>query len=208
MNVPNCLTVLRAVLTVIMVCFWYDPAGWYDGRMPIAFTIALVLFIVGSVTDFLDGYIARKKHIVTSFGKIADPIADKALTLCAMWCIVDHVDSTLGFVFIGIIVLREVAVTVFRMFALKKGKVLAAGWPGKVKTAVQMVMLILCFLFIISNERNYSFTGSDTLGIGASCCVLLGITVFFTVYSGVYYFVKGFKILGAKPENNLKKAAK
>lgn len=198
MNLPNFLTSLRILMVPVMVLVWFDPAEHFVPELWNRFLVAAMIFILASVTDFLDGKIARSRNLITSFGKIADPIADKALTLAAMVCILCHTRSVLGCVFVALIVLREVSVTVFRFFALKKGAVLAAGWPGKVKTATQMVVLITCMLFIYVNEKTYCFTGRDSLGIAASCDIMLGISMFATVASGVYYFVRGRGVLSGK----------
>ena len=124
MNLPNKLTLLRIVL--VPVCMALMLTGH--------FYIALGVFIVASITDFLDGYIARKNNLVTSFGKIMDPLADKILVFGALLCFLQ-----LGFInswCVAIILAREFFVTGMRVVAVDKGKVIAASWWGKVKTNV------------------------------------------------------------------------
>ena len=137
MNLPNKLTMLRIILIPVFmgVLYWGFSGATY---------VALAIFIIASLTDLLDGKIARKYNLVTDFGKFADPLADKMLTTAAM----------LWFVEIGqmpawallIVVVREFAVSGLRMIASDKGRVIAAGWSGKVKTAATMVCIVLMFL--------------------------------------------------------------
>ena len=169
MNLPNKLTMLRIVLIPIFmgVLYWGFPGANY---------VALAIFIVASFTDMLDGKIARKYNLVTDFGKFADPLADKMLVTAAM----------LWFVEIGqmpawallIVIVREFAVSGLRMIASDKGRVIAAGWSGKVKTASTMVCICL-ILFGIPQWLNY---------------VCQGIILVTTVYSGVEYFAKNWDV--------------
>ena len=144
---------------------------------PGAAWVALVIFIVASLTDLLDGKIARKYNLVTDFGKFADPLADKMLVTAAM----------LWFVEIGqmpawallIVICREFAVSGLRMIASDKGRVIAAGWSGKVKTASTMVCIVVMFLpipFILNTV----------------CVWVITLT---TLYSGVEYFVKNKDVI-------------
>lgn len=165
MNLPNKLTVLRILLIPVfmVVLYWGFPGANY---------VALVLFIFASLTDLLDGKIARARNLVTDFGKFADPLADKMLVTAAM----------LWFVEIGqmpawallIVICREFAVSGLRMLASDAGRVIAAGWSGKVKTASTMVCVVLMFLPIPA--------------VVNSVCVW--VIVVTTLYSGVEYFMK------------------
>ena len=132
MNLPNKLTLMRIILTPVFmaVLYWGFPGADYA---------ALAIFIIASLTDLLDGKIARKYHLVTDFGKFADPLADKILVTAAM----------LWFVEVGrmpawallVVLLREFAVSGLRMIASDKGRVIAAGWSGKVKTAATLSLI-------------------------------------------------------------------
>ena len=165
MNLPNKLTVLRiALIPVFMaVLYWGFPGANYA---------ALVIFILASLTDLLDGKIARARNLVTDFGKFADPLADKMLVTAAM----------LWFVEIGqmpawallIVICREFAVSGLRMLASDAGRVIAAGWSGKVKTASTMVCVVLMFLPIPAV-------------LNTVCVWVIVVT---TLYSGVEYFAK------------------
>ena len=210
MNLPNALTVLRIILIPVFVVLWFMQT---DPDVYTHYLRAAVVFLIASATDFLDGRIARKKGEITNFGKIADPIADKALTIAAYFCIYAHLkprvitaEFIMGIVFVCVILFREIAVTVMRMVYLRKGVALSAGLPGKVKTFAQMVLLFIAMLFIYSNEKSYSFVGTNTLSITKSVNVLVCIIMVLTVFSGVYYFAgakkgKNEKNTGKKPKS-------
>ena len=135
MNLPNKLTIFRMILIVPFVMIMQiTPDG--NGRFA-----ALAIFIIASMTDFLDGYIARKNHLVTNFGKFMDPLADKLLVSAAMICLVS-MDRLPAWMVI-IIISREFAISGFRLIAADNGIVIAASWWGKFKTVSQMIMIIL-----------------------------------------------------------------
>ena len=135
MNLPNTLTTIRMILIVPFVrIMQITPDG--NGRFA-----ALAIFIIASMTDFLDGYIARKNHLVTNFGKFMDPLADKLLVSAAMICLVS-MDRLPAWMVI-IIISREFAISGFRLIAADNGIVIAASWWGKFKTVSQMIMIIL-----------------------------------------------------------------
>ena len=137
MNLPNKLTVLRIVLILpfLLVLYLDVPGASY---------IALAIFIIASLTDLLDGKIARSRNLVTDFGKFADPLADKMLVVAAMLWFVENGQMP-GWALL-IVILREFAVSGLRMVASDQGRVIAAGWSGKVKTASTMVCIVLMFL--------------------------------------------------------------
>ncbi len=142
MNLPNKLTMLRILLIPVFMVFAAVQA------IPYNYCWAAVVFALASFTDFLDGYIARKKNMVTDFGKFADPLADKLLTTVAfLYMMMDGVCSP---VVVVIILAREFAVSGVRMIAAsaKDGKVIAANMWGKVKTVLQMVTIILYYLMM------------------------------------------------------------
>ena len=137
MNLPNKLTVLRVIMVPFFVFFMLTDVGGAANKW-----IALVLFIVASLTDMLDGKIARKYNLVTNFGKFMDPLADKLLVCSAMICLIEK--GQLAAWIVIIIIAREFIISGFRLIAAEKGVVIAAGIWGKLKTVVQMVMV--CFL--------------------------------------------------------------
>lgn len=139
MNLPNKLTVLR----VIMVPFFVFFMLW-DGMGESGKYLAAFLFILASITDWLDGYLARRDHLVTDFGKFMDPIADKLLVCSALICLVEK-QVLAGWIVI-IIIGREFIISGFRLVASDKGVVIAASYWGKFKTVSQMLMVILMIL--------------------------------------------------------------
>lgn len=139
MNLPNKLTLLRVLMIPFFVFFLlYDKFG-YTGRI-----IALVLFCAASFTDYLDGHIARKYHLVTNFGKFMDPLADKLLVCSALICFVGK--GQLAAWIVIIIIAREFIISGFRLVASDNGVVIAANYWGKFKTVSQMIMIILIIL--------------------------------------------------------------
>ena len=143
MNLPNKLTMMRVIMVPFFMVF---AAMSHMGTLQFNATYALIagiLFAVASFTDFLDGYLARKNHLVTDFGKFMDPLADKMLTTAAIiYMVVDGVCSP---VVLAIIMFREFAVAGVRMIAAESGTVIAANMWGKVKTVLQMLSIIFYF---------------------------------------------------------------
>ena len=140
MNLPNKLTVLRVILVPFFVFFLLgaDCIGSFSPY------IALIIFIVASLTDMLDGKIARKYNLITNFGKFMDPLADKLLVCSALICFVDMHRMPTWVVLI--IIAREFIISGFRLIAAENGIVIAANYWGKFKTASQMIMIILLIL--------------------------------------------------------------
>ena len=173
MNLPNKLTLLRIILIPVfmVVLYWGFPGATW---------VALAIFIIASLTDMLDGKIARKYNLVTDFGKFADPLADKCLVMAALCWFVETGDMV-GWV-LAAVLLREFAVSGMRLIAVEKGRVIAAGWSGKVKTASTMVCICL-MLFGIPHWLNL---------------VCQGVILVTTVYSGVEYFVKNWDVFSEK----------
>ncbi len=141
MNLPNKLTVLRMVLVPFFVASLLMSANNDSLKW-----VALVLFIVASLTDFADGYIARKYNLITNFGKFMDPLADKILTVSGMICLIElgRIPSWI----VVIIVAREFIISGFRLIAAENGVVIAANYWGKFKTTFQMIMIILMIMNI------------------------------------------------------------
>lgn len=139
MNLPNKLTTFRVILIPFFVFFLLAP--YFEGY---GNYIALVIFIVASLTDFLDGKIARKYNLVTNFGKFMDPLADKLLVCSAMICLVEM--NKLAAWMVIIIISREFIISGFRLIASDNGVVIAASYWGKFKTTFQMLMIILLIL--------------------------------------------------------------
>lgn len=193
MNLPNKITCARLVLSVlvlVILCFPWEAVGLSEAKrttepifgvqaVDITIIIAGILFIIGSVTDFLDGYIARKNNIVTDFGKVMDAIADKVLVNGVL--IVLAYKHMLPLIVPVIIITRDIAVDSIKMVSGSKGKVVAASWPGKIKTICMLVGVSLTFMynmpFCFLNEGlriDYLF-------------VIVGVVM--SIYSGIQYFL-------------------
>lgn len=182
MNIANKLTVLRILMIPLFVALLMVPVNnhsWIIAgtSLPVTHFWAGLVFAVASLTDFLDGYLARKYHLVTTFGIFADPMADKLLVVAALILLV-QLQYVPGWIVI-IIISRELLVTGLRvLLAQRQGQVMAAAWPGKVKTFSQM-LAILGFLW-----HDVFF---EALGIPFSQ-IMLWICLIFTIYSGWDYF--------------------
>lgn len=139
MNTPNKLTVVRMIMVPFLVLFLLTGWGGEANRY-----ISLAIFVIASVTDWFDGYLARKHHLVTNFGKFMDPLADKLLVCSAMICLIEL--ERLPAWFVIIIIAREFIISGFRLIAAENGIVIAANYWGKFKTVSQMIMIILLLL--------------------------------------------------------------
>ena len=170
MNTANKLTLLRVVMIPAFLLVLYL-------NIPMANYWALAIFAAASITDWLDGYIARHYNQVSVFGKFMDPLADKCLVTAAMLWFVEN--GQMGAWALLIVLVREFAVSGLRMIASDKGRVIAAGWSGKVKTASTMVCIILMFL-------------PSPAAVNTLCVAVIVLT---TIYSGVEYFMKNLDVL-------------
>lgn len=187
MNLPNKLTMFRIFMIpvfMLLIIFrgatggYTAPVGIFQGStISWLQVIAVIVFAVASATDWLDGHIARSRHMVTNFGKFADPLADKMLTMTAFIFIASLYPSYAWIVVI--IVCRELAVTGLRLIVVENdGEVIAAKMPGKIKTTAQMLSII----FILLGDPYY---------IGS---ILLYIALIFAVYSGYDYFHSSWNV--------------
>ncbi len=190
MNLPNKITLVR-MFSIPFIAFFYladfIPGGW--GKI-----VALIIFAITGVTDFLDGYIARKYNMVTDLGKFLDPIADK-LHMCTGLLLV-VADGTImapyGVIMAIIIIAREFIVSTLRMVAASKNIVLAADILGKIKANFQPVGIAVFMFLAINNVR--PFLGGATLAIEIVGFVLMGLATLFTVISAINYLVKNGKV--------------
>ncbi len=185
MNLPNKLTLLRILLVPVYLVFMYVPA------IPYNYTLALVIFILASITDALDGHIARKHNLITTFGKFADPLADKVLVLAALAAIADISPSPVNGIVVTIVATREFMVSGLRLVTAEKGVVVAAGIWGKLKTAFTMVTIVAIQLWLVL-VWDFAVIGHDwALTLHIILIVLVWISVLLTVISGGVY-LKGF----------------
>ncbi len=175
MTLASKITLARVAFIPVYMVFMYLSGGEANVWM----WVALGVFILASITDFVDGYIARKYNQISDFGKFLDPLADKLLTIAAMviFCQWDMMPAWA----LMLILTREFAVTGLRLVAVTKGNVIAAGWSGKIKTASTMVGLCAMMAFPT---------------IGWLSITVTAVIVVTTVYSGVEYFIRNWKCLG------------
>lgn len=184
MNLPNKLTVARIVLTP-----FYLAAMLINLEYNINYLIAAGIFIAASLTDFLDGKIARKSGQITTFGKLCDPLADKMLTTAALLAFMKLGVCNIWIVMI--VLTREFLITSFRLVAAAQGVVIAAGKAGKLKTASQMVFSIFIMLLLFAAD----IIGLEHSTVSIVSNSLLGITAVLTVISGVKYIIDGKKVI-------------
>lgn len=167
MTIANKLTILRVVLIPVFLILLYLHLEY----------VALAMFIIASITDYVDGHLARSRNEVTTFGKFLDPLADKMLVFAALiWFCAEGDFPVWAMV---IVASREFAVTGLRLIAVGAGRVIAAAWSGKIKTASTMVCIILLFLDLPS-------------GFDVFCTAVIVVT---TLYSGIEYFVKNKDVI-------------
>lgn len=190
MNLPNKLTVFRVILVIIMLIISYIPMNNSFLNISLNMWILNIIFIVASITDSLDGKIARKNNLVTDFGKFLDPIADKILVLTAMLILVER-DMLPAWIPI-IVIIREFMVSGYRLIAVQKeAKVIAASWYGKVKTTAQMIAIICAFININNTNVFGNFIHGNLtwlpLIINFITTVTFVVAVIATIISGIDY---------------------
>ena len=195
MNLANKLTIFRIILVfIILIIPFFNIQGDILG-IPITFFIIDVIFIIASITDKLDGYIARSRNQITTFGKFLDPIADKILVIISMMLLIEFgkIPSWIP----AIIIMREFIVSGYRLIAVeKKGKVIAASVWGKLKTVTQMIAIMLAFI-----DKNpfgailtMQLTGME-FAINLIVTLMMIICVIATVFSGRDYIKSGKDLL-------------
>lgn len=206
MNLPNKLTMLRMFMIPLFLVFYFVDS------VPMHYLWAFIVFAAASLTDLLDGKIARKYGLITDFGKLMDPLADKLLVVSALCCILPDY-GVIGIISLILILSREFLVTSIRLIAAGKGEVLAADIWGKVKTVVQMVWI--CFVLIqpmldwVAQTFFMQYTAVDEITqIGSlppgimliytvcayALLILFALMVAITVASGVHYIIKNRKL--------------
>ena len=196
MNLPTKLTISRIIFTILIIVLFLFPFNQMNFEFPMwslnfkevleidsRYIIGGILFVIASLTDFLDGYIARKKGLVTDFGKFVDAIADKVLVNFVL--IIFAVNGVISPIIPVVIIFRDTIVDSIRMLASKKGVVVAAGKAGKLKTACMMVGLTLVFFYNLPFE----IWNIDV------ATVLLVIATVLSIYSGIEYYYNNKKVL-------------
>jgi len=189
MNLPNKITILRIMLSFIFMFFIFCHSLIFK-------ILALVVFSIAAISDYYDGFLAKKKNLVTDFGKIMDPIADKILALSAFLAFVQMqlVEAWM----VVVIILREFLITSLRLYVLNQGKVLAANRSGKHKTISQMVTIFLILIFIILKAALSQFNlwknPMEVIYLRAIYLLML-ITVSLTLISGLSYLWENRKLI-------------
>ncbi len=188
MNLANKLTLLRIILVPVFLIFFLVQGIDYGT------IIATIIFIVASITDQLDGHIARSRNQITTFGKFMDPLADKLLVTAVFVCLV-QIDMIPAWAVI-IILSREFAVSGLRSIAASNGLVIAASWWGKIKTVIQMIAIILFLLTVnIMSLNNISLITNYLPFFVWAANIVFYIAVIITIISGIDYFVKNRKVI-------------
>lgn len=182
MNTPNKLTVFRILFVPFFVLFMLCD------RIPLAPVWALLIFTVASFTDYLDGKIAREQNLVTNFGKFLDPMADKILVMSAMICMIPA--GLCSPVVLILVLARELLVSSLRLVAASQGIVIAAGKSGKLKTASQMISIVLVLL-LMSFQSIFNFA----IPVSAISNILMWITAVIAVYSGAEYIYRNRSLI-------------
>ncbi len=213
MNLPNKLTIVRVILIPIFVLFFYLPfAGHYF--------VALAIFILSTLTDMADGKIARKYNLITDFGKLLDPIADKVLVLSAFVLFLsdsaifyDDMFGSWGLILVGIavvlIIAREIMVAGIRLVAADRGNAIAADWFGKVKTVTQYISIFVILfgsgLMSVAGSNNACTVAGEYFNyLGFAVLMLAAI---FTVVSGINYIIKNYTIFKTPEKPHAEAAA-
>ncbi len=196
MNLPNKLTITRIIFTILIIIMFLFPFHQMNIEFPMwvinagevieidsRYVFGGILFVLASITDFLDGYIARKYNLVTDFGKFIDSIADKVLVNSVL--IIFAVNGVISPIIPVVIIFRDTIIDSIRMMASNKGVVIAAGKAGKIKTACMMVGLTLTFFYNLPFEMwNIDLAN-----------VLIIVATVLSVYSGIEYYYNNKKLL-------------
>lgn len=190
MNLANKLTILRIILIPFFLIFITIKG------IPYGILISIAIFIIASITDKLDGYIARSRNQVTNFGKIMDPLADKLLVTTALVCLVEYhiIPSWIAI----IIIAREFAVTGLRTVAAAEGKVIAASKWGKAKTVTQIIAIVLALINLNYNHVSLGmlkrFITYPHKFLNITTDTVMALAIIITIISGLDYFIKNKEV--------------
>lgn len=179
MNIPNILTLSRIVLAIVLIFLLEENSS--TGNI-----WAAIVFIIASLTDFCDGHVAKTRGLISNFGKIMDPVADKVLLLSAFG-VLAHIGMIAWWIFI-VIAIREILVTISRLFAMRRGQVLAAERSGKIKTVVQIIAVSSILLYLVAQQNGSHWFYNIQHPWHLINHGLLLAAVILTVYSGIEYF--------------------
>ncbi len=193
MNLPNRISIFRLILIPLIVLVWIFPYAQFNIELPVYYVgtvsislkniISLIIFVIASLSDMLDGMIARKTNQITTFGKFIDPIADKCLTTTLF--IIFVANNTISFIPVMIMIWRDTIVDGVRQIAASKNLVMAAGKLGKLKTASQMI----CIILILLNNLPFELISVPVADI------LLWFSALISMISGIDYFMQAKGII-------------
>ena len=184
-NLPNALTIFRIILIIpFTVLLLGGQRGWFGSNLLVPDILADLIFIIASLTDMLDGKIARRFGLVSNFGKFMDPLADKLLVCTAMIALIEMKRIPAWVVIV--IIAREFIISGFRLIAVENGKVIAASWWGKFKTTFQMIMVILMIV-----EPSLALMGMPVIIVD----IIMYIALALTIISLIDYLVKNRSVL-------------
>ncbi len=195
MNLANKLTIMRIILIPLFLVFILVK------DIPYGSLIALLIFVLASITDKVDGYIARSRNQITNFGKFMDPLADKMLVISALIALVEC--GLIPSWMVIVIIAREFAISGLRMLAASEGLIVAASWWGKIKTVIQIAATMALLLRLNYEQIGFvkEFFESNAVLIGFINYVpmtLMVLSVIATVVSGIDYFIKNRKVINYK----------
>ena len=195
MNLANKLTIMRIILIPLFLVFILVK------DIPYGSLIALLIFVLASITDKVDGYIARSRNQITNFGKFMDPLADKMLVISALIALVEC--GLIPSWMVIVIIAREFAISGLRMLAASEGLIVAASWWGKIKTVIQIAATMALLLRLNYEQIGFvkEFFESNAVLIGFINYVpmtLMVLSVIATVVSGIDYFIKNMKVINYK----------
>ncbi len=204
MNLPNKITTVRMILMVILVILLLFPYDAFNINIPqlsgggfnvsVIYFIALIIFVIASFSDYLDGHIARKYNLVTTYGKFMDPIADKLLVNSTLIILAIQGPLRIPAIVVVLMIARDIVVDAVRMLAVEKGKVIAASIWGKMKTVLQMIAIICVFL----NDYPFSLLNLP-FSLSIVLCYLAMIA---SVVSGIIYLISARELFKEENKND------
>ena len=202
MNLPNKLTTIRMALVIILIALLLIPSSWFNATAPTIFNavylryfIGAIIFLIAAITDYFDGYLARKMNLVTSYGKFMDPIADKLLVNSVLIILVSPQAAytnqiSIPVIFVVLMIGRDIVVDGFRLVAAGQNKILAANIFGKLKTVLQMIAIVLYLL------NDWPFTNQLTnASFPYVSFIFMALATFVSLLSGAIYIGQNISVI-------------
>ncbi|MFA5485855.1 MAG: CDP-diacylglycerol--glycerol-3-phosphate 3-phosphatidyltransferase [Bacilli bacterium] len=202
MNLPNKLTTIRMALVIILIALLLIPSSWFNASTPTIFSqvylryfIGAIIFLIAAITDYFDGYLARKMNLVTNYGKFMDPIADKLLVNSVLIILVNPQSAyvnqiSIPVIFVVLMIGRDIVVDGFRLVAAGQNKILAANIFGKLKTVLQMIAIVLYLL------NDWPFTNQLTNPMFPYVSfIFMALATFVSLLSGAIYIGQNISVI-------------